>query len=126
MYFEKLLKTLEELLGNKTHTVYRCQGCNGFVAKDTKQCPHCGVWLAYIECTNCGFRGQEEHFIDDICPECGDLIKQQAQGCLPLVLNFFKRDTRIAEEKRKDRELERLFGTNTLASEERRRKKQKT
>ena len=127
MFFEKLLQALDELLSTKTRTVvYSCKGCNGVVEKDTQQCPHCGVCLASIECKNCGFIGREDDFVDDICPECGDLVKQQAQGCLPLIMNFFKRDTRTAEEKRKDRELERLFGTYAQVPEDRRRKKQNT
>ncbi len=54
---------------------YRCKNCNGVVTRTTKQCPHCGVWLAYIECTRCGFVGSEEDFANDRCPRCGNVTE---------------------------------------------------
>lgn len=103
MFIQKLEKLIEEIISSTTISEYHCRGCNGIVSRTTQQCPHCGIFLAYIECMDCGFLGPEDAFSDDICPECGGQVNiQEKVGCLGWLLNI----RRNKEEK----ELERLFG----------------
>ncbi len=122
--FRKLVYILKELLSSKPTLQYYCTNCNGLTSRTTEQCPHCGIWLSGIRCLSCGYRGPEDDFIDDICPNCGDLMKQPS-GWLGFIFNLFKRDSRSKIEKQKDRELERLFGIYAQVPREQRGKKPK-
>lgn len=59
-------------------TEYRCENCNRVVSRNAKQCLHCGVWFAYIQCSQCGFRGSEKDFSNDRCPNCGVYVDTEA------------------------------------------------
>jgi RNA polymerase subunit RPABC4/transcription elongation factor Spt4 len=122
--FRKLANTIQELLNDGTTTEYHCSNCNGLITRTTEQCPHCGVWLSYIRCLSCEYLGHEDEFIEDICPKCGDFVKQRS-GCLGFILNFLNRDSRSKIEKQKDRELERLFGINAQLPKEKHGKNRK-
>lgn len=71
-----LLNTLSRWIISATdESVFFCKSCEEQVSRDTKQCPHCGIWLSGIECQDCGFTGRVEEFINNRCPSCDTIVE---------------------------------------------------
>lgn len=113
-----LLEILDELINGKSRLEYRCKTCNGSIARDTKVCPHCGIFLAYIECQHCGFQGDEEAFRNDICPRCGKLVVRRT-GCLGIIQNIFFSAKLQMDRSKQNQELEKFFGKPVTILEDR-------
>jgi uncharacterized membrane protein YvbJ len=50
--------------------LFFCDNCGTEVRRDSKRCPGCGRYFAFVLCPQCGFTG-EEFLFKDGCPECG-------------------------------------------------------
>ena len=55
--------------------MFTCGRCGTPVSKNTRNCPSCRAILAGIECQSCGFKGTEDDFPGDRCPECGSIVR---------------------------------------------------
>jgi hypothetical protein len=47
-----------------------CDNCGTEVKRNTSRCPKCGRLFAFVRYPQCGYRGEQENFIQG-CPVCG-------------------------------------------------------
>jgi predicted RNA-binding Zn-ribbon protein involved in translation (DUF1610 family) len=62
--------------------LFFCDNCGAEVQRDSKRCPGCGRYFAFVRCPQCGFTG-EEFLFKEGCPQCGYCALPAENGDAP-------------------------------------------
>lgn len=64
---------------------FTCSKCGKSVSGTASVCPHCGINLAGVRCSHCGYTGSAADFLGNRCPQChsvaGAASTSNERGC---------------------------------------------